>query len=928
MALLLPLSAVPLSPLPQCREGEHYCSVSDACWYMNASQPEKFFNGRNDAVLGKYFESHSWHRKRYEVGKTDDVAGDILYNVCSVVCGHTPNAKFACGSLGCVDIADCPTASTAVLFREWVPTYEANNLVTIHTADTHGIEDVGYHDRRRHTLALNLSSVVLSLYGKPVPLESKQQYLDRMMTLASKAVPAYIHTAVHTVVNPHGWGNATPDAEIFELDITNRWSCRDNILTVVKKGCKFLLPLGCDAQIPKRYLISGRASGGETVASVCEVSCGTCTLGTTPTGAPEEDVCANRAEVSLCVQYKKAQLACADSVVGEYARKSSCTEVELCPDVLAVGTTCSALCPNSTDVNCTKAGLYEPQQKRSGYAFCVDEVTGEELNGTRVPVSQESALLCRSQTDYIPICMWFLSSPACTSYAQDTARPRILSLGNVVFKFSAGKAKSVALRGVLEQEIKHGILKIEADTPGNVVLSVYPAVDELIRSGLSVHDTEMLFLATSVELEQTTLAFLQRTLDTPFTWEAANEVMLYEPEELWEPLATKTAVAEIPGKLRVTITKSYMSDAEVHVEFLNSFEKEQPPGGYYWGLYHPRVDGKCPIPDDAVFDPHRAGLHRDCVTKDRNLWPFICRRGDMTRKFGKLREQKALFKDASLELSGWGSALGKVVVLRGNGVHCALIVPQTEAGEGVALVADFSHETTQMSGVELSGSVNIWQKGPWEDTLIGVSLRAGEELRDVSFHISSKRLEEYPEGCAVGYTPDTDLFDPYAATVASQGRAERQSPKHCLEYVNSSHAKDYVFNCPVGDLTPHMLSARRIVTNASNPANSNDAPVVYTYTATHHYLNVVNSPGALRPSDASFRGGHTLVLLHEGRVVACARLTGKGDGEAYVGQQQQTSEVNMHLIWGAVVVVACAAVLAVGYYFGRSHRLEKSKASK
>ena len=946
VALLLPLSAVPLSPLPQCREGEHYCSASDACWFMNVSQPEKFFNGRNDAWLERYFDS-GYSRQRELLNdpylNRGVVASRIRKNVCSVVCGHGLQAtNFSCGALGCLRIADCPTASTAVIDRLAVMHSERDSdLYRAHATDEHIDEDMGDHRMTRHTLALNRSFVRMSVHGKPVPEGMSQQYFDRMI-LIRRSMQLQFYITMEPTVHPDQWREPIfdlPKAEIHSMDILVGWGCLDDYHNALGRlGCARVMPLGCNATIPNRFYEAGIRIRYTNVAEACEVSCGTCTLGTVPQYSPQ-NICEVSKDMLHCLESINAKPVCEPFDV-ETLYGTSCYDVQFCPQVQDLvhsrNKTCHAHCSSPiSGVVCTSEGLYAPRQERGGYAFCVDTVSGEELNGTRVPVSERSALLCEVEISNKTSCQG-----SCGSLSQDIARPRILSLGKVVFKFSAGKAKSRALRGVLEQEIKHTTFKIEADTPGKVVLSVYPSVDKLMRlrgpKGVLLSrppSMGVLSLAASIELEQKTLAFLQATLDTPLTWEAANEVMLYEPQMQWEPITTKTAVAEIPGKFRVTITQVAVAYTVMHVEFLDGFEKEQPPGGYYWGVYHPRVDGKCPIPDDAVFDPLEVKLHEKCITGDSSLRPLYCRSGDMTRKYGKLREQEVSFRDSHVRLSGWGSVLGKVVVLRGNGVHCALIVPQAEAGEGVALVADFSHETAQTSGVELSGSVNIWQRGPWEDTLIGVSLRAGEELRDVSFHISSKRLEEYPEGCAAGYTPDTDLYDPFAVM---GGGVERSTLEECLtdkgapNTVGTPHIPhdgvpnpfsddQYVYRCPLGDLTPHMQSARHIVTNASNPANSNDAPVVYNYTAIHYHLNVVDSPGALRPSDASFRGGHTLVLLHEKRVVACARLTGKG-GEAYVGLQQTTSEVTVHLIWGTLVGVACVAACVVLCVLRVKHR--------
>ena len=903
--------------------------MSDACWLMNTTD-KAFFGGRYHANLEAFYEGKPAYirDRRYA-----SAAVHILGKMCGTVCPF--EGYFACGGVGCTQIHDCTAPSTAV-----VPSTPITSLGgPLFTVRTEG--NIG---GLRHVLAINRSTVAITLYGQSIDETQRLPVFDTMVRLSRRPVAHWVsslawHMTFGVVLHPAQW-QGRPEAEVIAIDIIHGWDCEDDMFAEgISNGCATILPLGCAAEVPAEARVADH--GSVTVGDLCKVSCGTCDALTIPAYDPAPDVCA--ADAFHCINRMRATLyETCEAVKKDINSFIPCYIARYCPDVTAEqARKCEAACDphyEKCDVPCKRGegrtcedDFFAAQQTDDGYVFCVDVLTGEELANTRVPSERREELTCQ----VLKVTKRHVTD---TPRWKSVAHSRIMTRTATVAHFHAGKARSRALRGLLIKAVPEAEFTFTRDNrTGASVVTASPSVTKLLQQQREKPHSNfgVLGFAAAMEVERGVAGFLRASLDTPFTIESAMELALYEPERRLDTLREDTAVAEIPGKVVVTVRlakKMRENVAHISVAFQNGFEQEQPKGGFYWGLYAQRMDGKCPIPDDAVFDPTGVGMVPNCLVGTSVSRSWSCRLGDLTRKLGKL-QHNATFVESKISLSGQGSVLGTVLVVRGHGwTHCALLTAPAEVG-GTALVADFSHETTQTSGVELSGSVNIWQKGPWEDTLISVSLRAGEELRNVSFHISSKRLEEYPEGCAAGYTPDTDLYDPFAVVLATLGRSvPRSSPSECLAKdgpsdtllgPSSSPSDDthYEYRCPLGDLTPHMRAAY-IATKASNPANSNAAPVVYNYSVSHTYLNVAGTPGALRPNSELFRGGHTLVLLREGKVLACAQLQGKGPSDhstaaAEARPTTPTADAGMSVLAMCLVVAGALFVaLLVGYVVG------------
>ena len=756
--------------------------------------------------------------------------------------------------------------------------------------------------------AANTSSLAVYSLGRKLTASETLDFIEFIRTSSSKVKPLFSNPFLHVEVVPVRYPVVWEQYNI-ELNtlaevktIHSGWECSDNVQGWLwsHEGCRRLLPLGCEAEMPEEEVgmfMRGANRNVTTVGELCGRSCGTCRSWMIPSTAPMSPSC-EAGDVARCAAHLNSQYACTNSV--GTSPSGICYAVWYCPS-LSQSDCPGGSCWRTLHSSCTQHGYFEGKQQNTDFAYCVDSA-GTAWEGTYVALDRQSELTCSKR----PVCrgedckgrnsISEYDSPVL--YRFTTTELRFPGLG-------VGEAKRLR-EGLLGISSAAFVLETDWSRSREQVLSVSPSLPvlrERLAEGGAL-DARLSAAVLSVQAERETHAYLKANAsNVTYTTKAISAWWL---TDIQHPVLIRTVVAEIPGKIRVTITKSEMSDAEVHVEFLNGFEKEQPPGGYYWGVYHPRVDGKCPIPDDAVFDPNSKGRDQYCYEGDSMKRVEHCRPGDMTNKYGKL-QQNATFQDEVLSLSGRSSVLGKVVVLRGNGVHCALIVPQTEAGEGVALVADFSHETTQTSGVELSGSVNIWQRGPWEDTLIGVSLRAGEELRDVSFHISSKRLEEYPEGCTVGYYAERDIYDPLSVVSVEYAEGEGRGRVSIDECASDDLHQFDIFNCPLGDLTPHMQSARHIVTNASNPANSDDAPVVYDYTVAHPFMYDSETP--------PFSDAQMLVIVHNRKAIACAPF--RLQERSFADLKNDDDDSHWVYIKVCAGVIGGFILLALGYACGR-----------
>eukprot|EP01061_Rhynchopus_euleeides_P040998 TRINITY_DN708_c0_g1_i3.p1 TRINITY_DN708_c0_g1~~TRINITY_DN708_c0_g1_i3.p1 ORF type:complete len:1008 (+),score=149.67 TRINITY_DN708_c0_g1_i3:33-3026(+) len=288
-----------------------------------------------------------------------------------------------------------------------------------------------------------------------------------------------------------------------------------------------------------------------------------------------------------------------------------------------------------------------------------------------------------------------------------------------------------------------------------------------------------------------------------------------------------------------------------------------------WGIYNPKY-GKCPLPDDGVYDPLRLHLllGRDKLYTAPHtcfLNRTLCRAGDFRNKFGDLLvggvgqdDSPLRLEDNSLRLSGWGSVEGRVLVIGGGGLPapiCAEIVrPATGfRHERTVMWANFSQQHNNTGVYGITGHLRLSQYDPASDTLIHVSLYSDTPLPDMSYHIAKRTVGSFGDAasCVADYRPARDMYNPFGGVVGNLTRCLR---KH---FMNANAETD----CPLGDLTPHLAVLETLPVHG---------------VATHSFLDLAHTLPALRPVDPMQDGGWAVVLLSGNATVACAPLVSEG----------------------------------------------------
>ena len=312
-------------------------------------------------------------------------------------------------------------------------------------------------------------------------------------------------------------------------------------------------------------------------------------------------------------------------------------------------------------------------------------------------------------------------------------------------------------------------------------------------------------------------------------------------------------------------------------------------GGITWGVYEPTADGKCPIPDDNVYDPMKLGYFRECRSYGPAERRNVCRVGDFEGKHKLLNtnHQVVDLEDNTLPVSGWASIQGKLLVLGTSPPTCQIIGgSESSIAVQTSLIANFSGPLQEaLPGPSVSGAIVLTQPAPASDTLISVSLKG--DAKNVSYHISRRRLSAMEGGCAA-YSAEEDIYGPLrrnyhgvrgGSVAACEGIHPMMGPYHT--------------GCPEGDLTPRLQHLRNL------PAFG---------TASHPYLDVAAAAPAgpgLRPPrlDGTFEIGWTVVVLASGVPIACAPLltteeyTAELEGQKIIKKDSDNNEI-WYLIGG------------------------------
>ena len=701
------------------------------------------------------------------------------------------------------------------------------------------------------TVALNASAVTFHYddYPLTVPSDELAEYLRYILAMSHNRM--FIHAEVVPLVSRSVWDlhpYVAPDAQVSVLNMGEAPFCKDATL-----DCARLLPLGCDAEAP---------GYGRKVGELCALSCGLCPKFAYRILERAADVCAVEEDVAMCVALLSSSVLCKGRVLqnvsyiesenGLFSR-TACYLVQYCPAVVAAVEKACATVP-CLDGGCTDGNYFLPTQVvyEAGLqmTYCADEMTGVALPHTTVVASRGTELQCKtpptgrrqkitSEGYYLPPrTPLFLSVYATVADLQAT-EDECWELGLATPFQCVCESKGGAMRMTLWPSTE------DISVTAEVIGGVHPS-EEVLGMVASIF---------SVQTEKRVVQMLAGREPPP-------QVSALPRRTLFTQVSGKTPTslhAHIPDRILITFTTRQASFTLVNVPItLNiTLLTPAPPGGFSWGLYEPRPDGKCPIPDDAVYDPFRIGLTKECLVSTSRVRAVQCRVGDLTRKHGRLSTDTVV-TEYYMTLDGVDSVQGKVLVVYGKEVHCVALQAgsPSEAKEATFLEADFNNVWAEKAeGVSLSGHLRIAQTTPSNVSLLSITLHSAETLCNLSYHISTRHITEYTQSCLAEYTAN-DVFDPYGEGSVSRCDAGE-------------------YSCPLGVLTSYLKGAECLPVNGTAPGNNRDAPVSYVYSAPHPFLDVFGAGRASLRGNAV--GGHTVVLLQNGRVVACAPLFGAGE---------------------------------------------------
>ena len=708
--------------------------------------------------------------------------------------------------------------------------------------------------------------------------------------------------------------------EVLSLEVLGGLVCKDDPLSLLRygpgrrgeqPGCGRVVALGCSTVLPKVELTN--TPRPVPVGEVCPASCNLCPTALRSYSLPS--VCLDEGLLQECLP-RQIERGC-PPFHPEIISPMICRSVAYCPTYLAV---VESLCHpqthcNPSEASCTQENTWHAEQHNATHLWCVHPESGAPRSGTAVQKNAPLLPTCHIPATNLPFCGDRILAngsnlynnlpldPPCnavdymtfTQPVQSLVRiydvtavytPRLLSAQKNALSV-AFRDEGAEIRFSDDNLATHVVTSHSEETVRNThefmmwkmqwIERQPPPLSRLERrverKDMMVYQTVQMSLAESRErhlLSTSNVTITSTPRDVPRV--CCN--LVHERRLLVARIRgfgnVSFEIAEAVDKRTTTSLRTGEMMRTSHVRV--NVESGVPSGPISWGIYEPRPDGRCPLPDDNLFDPMRLGRRATCYTtrmddpEMQRTRQQHCRVGDLSAKHGPFRSQSYL-RDHSLPTEGWATIEGKILVFGTTPPICGVVLRDPIAEERTDWMETVNTMTATFSG-SVEGSVHIVQDYPNVASELRVSLSAKQDMTLVSYHIATKPLSFYEAGCA-DYDAVTDVYDPYHVAGAA-----RRSPEDCLALHPISRNRIDV-GCPLGDLTPALYAARTLLKGGS-----------VDMIGTAPFLNI---DGNVYPALRNHLGGvqgKTLVLLQNGTPFACAPLLVEG----VAGKQKEEEE--------------------------------------
>ena len=839
-------------------------------------------------------------------------------------------ALFLCGTR-CAALSDCPTASLWVSQKP----HDSKMHITISTRDAMVIV-IGPH----FALSLSKTNITYKSFAVTDPAvkqalvmqaaahlsEPDSAMLFRLDIIASPL--SRIDGEIITLDILHDIACREDFSEVVTAGII----CAE----ILPLGCSTIVPRGNGPVItmsPKAERDINPDLEPAKVQDLCPASCGVCP-GMLSVLPPKEAHCLNATMIAICTNALSSFAH--NHCILSYNASSPCHKVRYCPqirkirDARCAGTAPGRLCKEAQSIHdgvaCEVGGyLWEAEQSDDTHSWCVRRETGEVLSGTKVALSDSASLVCNIPQSRRRVCtpqthletiLVDFSDAFCTAgdyLSMPLTIYRVIPSWNI--SFTSSKRLDSLERGALAQHINKvlpiplvhflgigdpGVTRFTMSAvsliprmePPEGGVGLRPIVDQSVLSkgvasimGTEYLEQKVLEVVSSKAMQAQFGALEMNVIRSDFTAavgyrnEAVSVLRAETPSFTAVFSSQETSIKpDRPGTTRRV--------TNVSITFSPAWWAAQPDTHINWGIYEAK-EGSCPTPDSNVFDPLHLGSRWGCYAGSTAERRDNCRVGDMVAKLGFLTNSfPEVVEDELLPVDGWASVEGKVLVIGSTPPICATIsrtvratdTPHLTPSAHQTLTADFSSPSAEVRSLGLAGRLSLHQLFPGTDTLIKVALQASKVVTNLSYHISTKGMEEYSWGCA-DYDP-SDLYDPFAV-VGGQEVPETPSRSACLKL--HPIVPNTQSGCALGDLTPQLRGLRDV------------GVVPVGRSAVHTQLDVANANPALRNEENPAQQGRTLVVIHDNNVVACAPLLLESESGSI--RQTQTTTSNKWWIY-------------------------------
>ena len=547
---------------------------------------------------------------------------------CNATCSAPTSMLYPCRG-ECVAYADCVTTPTLLTSNGQRLRYGSQAWTSISfgqpeeglTEDTSFLTVVGYQKER---FAFSRSSMVIQLEGTAVSTADNAMYLRYFAEYFAVIGRASFISLSLGEMEIEG----RPIPSVTTFDAAAGVVCGDDVHSHYTVGaCLSFINADttkCNESLPASYILTSNAHKSSNLARlVCRKSCNSCPP------LIDEDACGGGFVVNTCLHMLKTtshlEGYCSDTTQKlEYMKDSVCWEALRCraiDDYLlehCAAHKCETLIkqPRFAGYTCdpSDTSLFNATQSTTHSAFCVQRITGDPIPGTTVPIADLPLLHCTAPQEpntHLKACQESIHPPGTCSLTADSAKIEALEVRGVMVTIEP------RLHDTVVREVQGKVPSADV-TLEDGVLRCYPHIDV---GGAATATRQALLFSEAVTLEREVGATLQH-LGVDVTAVVSTQRTVYVLASVGRP-QRRLLEARFEGQLVVTFTGEHMhhvdgeeedrtvSSTRVTLQHLGLRAEDAMMTS--WGIYEGNLAGRCPVPDEAVWDPYRVGLLRECV---------------------------------------------------------------------------------------------------------------------------------------------------------------------------------------------------------------------------------------------------------------------------------------------------------------------------